>query len=226
MKLPFLAGATLALAVAGMAVPAAAATYLFDSAGDTASVTFNGMVDGTVVPGLTGEVVYTLNTITGGSYNFGYTATNTSSSPVTASRISSFGFNTTPDLLSAAITGGSVFTNVSSGNVPGGLPDVDFCAVSGSGNNCSGGASGGVAIGGTTSGSFSLNFGATAPTSVAFSDLYVRYQAITAPGIIGGSGEGIPTGGVPEPASWALMIMGIGGIGAVMRRRRTQPVLA
>ena len=26
---------------------------------------------------------------------------------------------------------------------------------------------------------------------------------------------------VPEPASWALMIMGFGGMGAMMRRRRT-----
>ena len=28
-------------------------------------------------------------------------------------------------------------------------------------------------------------------------------------------------GGVPEPASWALMILGFGGAGAVLRRRRT-----
>ena len=26
--------------------------------------------------------------------------------------------------------------------------------------------------------------------------------------------------GIPEPASWALMIMGFGGAGAVLRRRR------
>jgi hypothetical protein len=31
----------------------------------------------------------------------------------------------------------------------------------------------------------------------------------------------IPTGGVPEPASWALMILGFGLAGSVMRRRRT-----
>jgi hypothetical protein len=29
-------------------------------------------------------------------------------------------------------------------------------------------------------------------------------------------------GGVPEPATWAMMILGFGGIGALMRRRRTQ----
>jgi hypothetical protein len=29
-----------------------------------------------------------------------------------------------------------------------------------------------------------------------------------------------PTGGVPEPSSWALMILGFGGAGAFLRRRR------
>jgi hypothetical protein len=33
-------------------------------------------------------------------------------------------------------------------------------------------------------------------------------------------------GGVPEPAAWALMLVGFGGIGAMIRRRRTQPVPA
>ncbi len=33
-------------------------------------------------------------------------------------------------------------------------------------------------------------------------------------------GNGVGGGAVPEPASWALMIMGFGGMGAVMRRRR------
>jgi len=30
----------------------------------------------------------------------------------------------------------------------------------------------------------------------------------------------LTTGGVPEPASWALMLMGFGGLGAALRRRR------
>ena len=36
-----------------------------------------------------------------------------------------------------------------------------------------------------------------------------------------GPGPGGP--GVPEPATWAMLIMGFGGVGAVMRRRRAAP---
>jgi hypothetical protein len=34
------------------------------------------------------------------------------------------------------------------------------------------------------------------------------------------------TGGVPEPAAWALMLVGFGGLGAVLRRRRARTVFA
>lgn len=35
-----------------------------------------------------------------------------------------------------------------------------------------------------------------------------------------------PAGAVPEPASWALMIVGVGGLGAMMRRKRGLAALA
>lgn len=38
--------------------------------------------------------------------------------------------------------------------------------------------------------------------------------------------SGAPTGGVPEPAAWALMLMGFGGIGAMVRRRRSLALAA
>jgi hypothetical protein len=34
------------------------------------------------------------------------------------------------------------------------------------------------------------------------------------------------TGGVPEPTTWALMILGFGSVGAMLRRRRGMPALA
>ncbi len=32
----------------------------------------------------------------------------------------------------------------------------------------------------------------------------------------------VPTGGVPEPATWAMMLIGFGGMGALLRHRRRQ----
>jgi hypothetical protein len=37
--------------------------------------------------------------------------------------------------------------------------------------------------------------------------------------------EGV-AGGVPEPATWTLMLTGVGGIGAAMRSRRKRPIFA
>jgi hypothetical protein len=42
--------------------------------------------------------------------------------------------------------------------------------------------------------------------------------------VVGGTTQ--LTGGVPEPASWALMIIGFGGVGASLRRRRQTLALA
>jgi hypothetical protein len=39
------------------------------------------------------------------------------------------------------------------------------------------------------------------------------------------NGNNIPGGAVPEPATWAMMIMGMGGVGALMRSRRRRTAL-
>jgi len=43
---------------------------------------------------------------------------------------------------------------------------------------------------------------------------------------VGNEDDNTPGGGIPEPATWAMMIMGFGGVGALMRRRRTLPTIA
>ena len=57
----------------------------------------------------------------------------------------------------------------------------------------------------------SLSLGAL-PTGVTFN--------FDAPGFLGGYGSA--NGGVPEPATWAMLLLGFGGLGAVLRRRRAE----
>jgi len=79
-------------------------------------------------------------------------------------------------------------------------------------------------------------------TILATSGQYSRWSSIGTPDFLTGSGSldipgqdgiwgpnvflGKPvfTGGVPEPASWALMLLGFGGVGAAMRSRRKTAV--
>ena len=42
----------------------------------------------------------------------------------------------------------------------------------------------------------------------------------------GDVGATLTGGGIPEPATWAMMILGMGGIGAMARRRRTELAIA
>jgi hypothetical protein len=61
------------------------------------------------------------------------------------------------------------------------------------------------------------------------------YTAGTAPGTYtvdftatgaGTIGYTLTTAGVPEPAAWAMMLVGVGGVGAAMRRRSVKTRLA
>jgi len=46
----------------------------------------------------------------------------------------------------------------------------------------------------------------------------ITQSCITGP--VGAIARIVPPGGVPEPGTWAMMILGLGGIGAILRRRR------
>ena len=187
---------TLSLAVAGAVALSSSVAFAdaialdSSSVGQTVTLGYNGMADGTTITGLTGSTTLTLTGITGTSYNFNYTVTNTTSNPV-SSRISSFGFDANPEIASATSTG--TYDNaVVGGQAPAPYKKVDVCFTSGGSNSCSGG--GGVLDGQSGNGTLTLSF-ATAPTSLTLSDFFVRYQSITGAGnVTSATGAGTKIG--------------------------------
>ena len=222
---------SLSLAVAGAVALSSSVAFAdaitLDSSnvGQTVALGYNGMADGNTITGLTGATTLKLTSIDGTSYNFDYTVTNTTSDPVN-SRISSFGFDTNPDITSAASTG--TYDNaLLGGQVPSPFNTVDVCFKASGSNSCSG--SGGVLDGQSGSGTLSLNF-ASAPTSLTLSDFFVRYQSITGAGnVTSATGAGTitssggSTGGTPVPEPGMIGLFGMGLIALAFMRRRPAP---
>ena len=225
--------ASAALAGLAAAVPAQAALVLTPTsaslgAGDVGSsftINYNGNTNGTILDGLTATGIFSLASVTnaGKTFVFNYSIDNTSTLPVSASRISIFGFNTDPNITSASATG--LFSGgLGSGNVPNGQPNVDVCfRAGGGGGGCTGGGGGGELIADTAAtGTFTLNF-SNAPTTLALDNFYIRYQSLATSANPAESASGlgtVVTGAVPEPATWGMMILGFGLVGASMRYRR------
>jgi hypothetical protein len=201
---------------------------------------------GATLPGLAASVILTLDEVgnAGKQWTFDYAIYNASNhlngNLVTDSRVTSLSMDVDPDETSATLLSGGFWTSLardinltagSNANVQ------DICIKSGNTSNCNGGggAGQGIELGQTGGGAFVLNF-ANAPTEVVFTDILVRFQGIdfTYPtsttrrgvttysytNVVDASGTGIAVAWVPEPGAWALMILGFGGVGALMRRRR------
>ena len=214
-----------AVALSSGAAFADAITLDSSTVGQTVTLGYNGMADGNTIAGLTGSTTLKLTSIDGTSYNFDYSVTNTTSGQVD-SRISSFGFDTNPEIASATSTG--TYDNaLVGGNAPTPFNKVDVCFKAGGSNSCSG--SGGVLDGQTGSGTLSLSF-ASAPSSLTLSDFFVRYQSITGAGNVTsatGAGTitsgGSSTGGTPVPEPGMIGLFGLGLIGIALMRRRQVP---
>ena len=148
--------------------------------------------------------------MTTGDYTFSYTFTNTNSS---VSNLVNFGFDTNPTLGGISGTGMNFYLN------PNGTLNVNACAGPPAGANCD--AANGQ--GDSFTGSFTLDF-ANNTSSITLNNFVDRYASLTQ--LNGQSGEGTPVRGVPEPATWALMLLGFGGIGMAMRRsNKRKPAL-
>ena len=221
----------ISLAVAGAVALSSGAAFAdpitlnASNVGQTVTLGYNGMADGNTIAGLTGSTTLKLTSIDGTSYNFDYSVTNTTSGQVD-SRISSFGFDTNPDITGATSTG--TYSNaLLGGQVPSPFNTVDVCFKAGGSNSCSG--SGGVLDGQTGSGTLSLSF-ASAPSSLTLSDFFVRYQSITGAGnVTSATGAGTitssggSTGGTPVPEPGMIGLFGLSLIGIALMRRRQAP---
>jgi hypothetical protein len=224
----------LATAASFAAVPAQAATFV--NVGDSATVNFGGTVAGAASSLLLTLVNEIESTAT---FTFNYVLTNLSVAPSTQSRTVSFGFNDTradtpTGSASQALFGSLVNdpngfpqfdTNI---NFPDGLGDRESC-IGAAGGNCVSGPNG-ATLGNTATGSFTLDYPGSA-TQLTLNNFVVRYQStgLNANGSGTGTGTEVPTPpvpAVPEPSTWALLLLGFGAIGYAMRRRNERSGLA
>ena len=205
--------------------------------GTAFTLNYNGFSNGTVVSGLTGSTTFTLTEISGNNYTFVYSVSNTSAAPITASRISSFAFNTDPNIASASSSGAFAYTTLNS-NYPNSIGSVDVCFKDASTGSCAGGGSGGLTIGQSGGGAFTLGFSQPV-SSLTLSDFYVRYQSIAGtnnpPSSANGAGTLTSSGGtttssggtpVPEPGMLGLMAGGLALVGLARRRQKVRFVPA
>lgn len=191
------------------------------AAGSSTTIFFNGFApNNPPIPGLTSELTLTFQGLSGNNYLFDYLLANTSSAPIDAARVTMFGFTSVtpnPNLANSSVDG--AFATIASGNLPGGS-DLELCAKNGQNNNCAG-SQGGPGVGASGSGNLTIAFDALT-NQIVLGGLAVRYQGIesAALGINDGSAIGTPTPPVPEPATWAMMLIGFGAVGYSLRRRR------
>jgi PEP-CTERM motif len=199
--------------------PAAAAQYLFDGDGDSATINFDGFVSNSsnLIPGLTSTLKLKLLAGAGTkNFLFEYELSNTSTQAFSGSRVSGFAFNSNPDVDGAIINLGD-FTNIvhNGMNYPNNIGNVEICLNSA--NSCAGGGGGGATFMDPASGRFTLSFDNSPQDGIILDRFFVRYQSL--PTREGSASGQVVTTAVPEPEAWMLMLVGFFGLGVALRRR-------
>ena len=213
------------------ASPALADAITFDASdvGVNYTLNYDGFSDATTVSGLSATTTFSLASIAGNTYTFNYSVANTSTAPITGSRVSGFAFNVDPTISGATSTGAFAYTTLNS-SYPNGVGAVDLCFKDAGTGSCAGGGSGGLSQGTSGTGTFTLSF--SQPVSaITLSDFFTRYQSITGAGnVTSASGRGTlssTSGGtqVPEPGMLGLLGTVLIGGAALHRRRQRRAVL-
>lgn len=232
-KLALLAAATLATT----SIPALAQTVNYNGTAYTTTPGNNTIVIdyiGVNTPDATGTLTLVFTGTSGLDYNFDWTLENTSGvSQGTGANISSFGF----DILGGTVDASTSFAStnppndgsdtaidlaVSGQNISGGNNKLDICFTAGA--TCSGGSNNGPrAPGETWAGDLGIEFTSALPSSITLANPIIRFQNTVPTGSDIGTPGGTPP--VPEPATWAMMLMGFGATGVALRRSRRRKVL-
>lgn len=204
-----------------LTITSSSVTITSADVGQTFTINYNGTSGGSTIAGLTASAVFTVTAVTNNSITLSALMTNTSSSPITASRISAFGFDTNPNLQSATASG-FFNTTVLNSSLPSGFGNIDFCVKNGQNNNCSGGGGTGITIGANGTTTMVLTFGSSITNGVTFSNFGVRYQSIAGAGnVTSAVGHGTPgTPPIPEPTSAAVFGLGALILGASLRKQK------
>ncbi len=148
-------------------------------------------------------------------YDFTFSADNTSTAPSPLARLVSFGFDAENPTSITEVSAFTAATNTN-GNFNG-LGQVDVCFYSGP--NCNGNGGAGVGVNDTPfTGAFSLNYASGVTPPLVLENFRARWQSTGPTGAGSASGPGM-VAAVPEPTTWALMLIGFGAVGYSMRKR-------
>jgi hypothetical protein len=240
--LNFLTAAAM-LAAAGLAAAPAHAAVVIDTQGNPvftkdygptpSSVTYNftaqGGASNALIPNMKATLTLTLLDFQYNQVTFRYSLLN--SSTVTNTRVSGFGLNVDPNVSGAKATG--FFEQAALDQSFASLGRAEVCVSDGkTAESCpQTPAKNALPNGDTATGSLILFFNNTTAnplTQVTLSNLLIRYQGFSTFNVKGEKvtsavGSGTMTSfvsSVPEPATWAMMLLGFGMVGFAMRQRR------
>jgi len=199
------------LSVGVGAQSASAATV--SSIGESFTVSYN------YLDTLIADLTWTVTNIVGDRWFFDVLIDNDSPNPSNneTNRITSFGFTTDPSATNVSATGD---WDATTGGIQAGYQNLNIEACVYDGVNCNAGGGGPtIGVAGGEEETVSLAFDYGGGTELFFTDFATRWQSmsVSAPG--GGDSMVLAPSPVPLPAAGWLLLVGVGGLVALKRRK-------